>query len=74
MNVYKLGKEDRLNRGKLAREWCLGNEAGFTSEKMAYRVIENIDKLLDTWTPRKNYELVNANSQPSKVAPHNLLY
>ena len=74
MNVYKLDKEDRLNKGKLAREWCLGNEAGFTSEKMAYRVIENIDNLFNTWTPRKNYELVNANFQSSNVAPHNLLY
>ena len=30
MNVYNLGKEKRQKRGKLAREWALGDEAGFT--------------------------------------------
>ena len=74
MNVYNLSKEERQKRGKMAREWCLGNEAGFTSEIQGYRVIENIDKLLKTWTPRKNYELINANNQQSKITPHNLIY
>ena len=74
MNVYKLGKEERQKRGKLAREWALGNEAGFTSEKMSYKVIENIDNLFTTWTPRKKYELINTNTRASKVVPHNLIY
>ena len=56
------------------RKWALSDEAGFTSEKMAYRVIDNIDKLLNTWKPRKKYELINSNDQTSKVVPHNLIY
>ncbi len=74
LNVYNLGKEERQKRGKMAREWCVGNEAGFTSEKMSYRMIENIDTLFKTWKPRKKYELINSNDQTSKVAPHNLIY
>jgi len=74
MNVYNLGKEERQKRGKLARKWALSDEAGFTSEKMAYRVIDNIDKLFTTWKPRKKYELINSNNQTSKVVPHNLIY
>jgi len=74
MNVYNLGKEERQKRGKLARQWVLGDEAGFTSEKMAYRVIENIDTLLETWKPRKKYELINANNTTAKSVPHNLIY
>ena len=58
----------------LAREWCLGDEAGFTAEKQGYRVMENIDKLLETWTPRKNYELIKFETPKKKYAPHNLIY
>ena len=74
MNVYSLGKEERQKRGELARQWASGNEAGFTSEKMSYRVIENIDTLLETWKPRKKYELINANNTTAKSVPHNLIY
>ena len=74
MNVYNLGKEERQKRGKLARQWALSDEAGFTSEIQGYRVIENIDKLFKTWTPREKYELINATNQKTKVVPHNLIY
>ena len=74
LNVYNLGKEERQKRGKLARKWALSDEAGFTSEKMAYRMIENIDHLLATWTPREKYEIINANNTTAKVVPHNLIY
>ena len=74
MNVYNLGAEERQKRGKLARKWAMSNEAGFTSEKMSYRVIENIEQLFETWKPREKYELINANNQKAKVVPHNLIY
>jgi hypothetical protein len=74
LNVYNLGKEERQKRGKLAREWAVSDEAGLTSEKMSYRVIDNIDKLFETWKPREKYELINANNQKAKVVPHNLIY
>jgi len=74
MNVYNLNKEERQKRGKLAREWALSDEARFSSEKMAYTVIENMDKLFKTWTPRKNYELIKVDKKQSKITPHNLIY
>ena len=74
LNVYNLGKEERQKRGKIAREWALSDEAGFTSEKMSYRMIENIDHLLSTWTPREKYEIINANNTTAKITPHNLIY
>ena len=74
LNVYNLGKEERQKRGLLGREWAIGNEAGFTSEKMCYRVIENIDQLFATWTPRKKYELIKTGERKARVAPHNLIY
>ena len=49
MNVYSLPVETRKEKGLKGREWALSKEAGFTSEHMGYRVMNNINKLLDTW-------------------------
>jgi hypothetical protein len=40
---------------------CIGNEAGFTSGHMAQRVIENIDKTFEVFTPRSKFEFINTN-------------
>ena len=74
LNVYNLGKEKRYEIGQLARKWATGDEAGFTAEKMCYRVIENVDKLFDTWTPREPYELIKITPVSPKSVPHNLVY
>lgn len=74
-NVWKLSPEERKQRGLKGREWALSEEAGFTSEKQGYRVIEYVDELLNTWTPRKRYELIKINSpKAKKVVPHKLEY
>ena len=72
--VYQLSKEERQTRGLAGREWALGDEAGFTSEKMGARVIETLDNLFATWKPREKYELVNTNQTEIKVVPHKLVY
>jgi len=74
LNVYNLGKEKRKQVGELAREWATGNEAGFTSEKMCYRIMESLDELFETWSPRKKYELIKVGKKQPKVVPHNLVY
>ena len=74
MEVYNLDPERREAIGLMGREWATGNEAGFTSEKQGERVIENIDKLFETWKPRPKYELVKSTPLKKKVAQHNLVY
>ena len=75
MNVYKLGSKKRNEIGVLARKWATGNEAGFTAERQGYRIIENVDKLFETWTPRSNYELIKVDARsPKHLTPHNLIY
>ena len=74
LNAYNLGKEERQKRGKIGRQWATSDEAGFTSEKMTYRMIENIDKTFNTWSPRKKYELIQFSPSKPKVTPHNLIY
>ena len=74
MNVYNLSPSERKSIGNKGREWALSNEAGFTSEKMAYRVMNNINKLFETWTPRSNYYLYKVDKPETKAIPHNLEY
>jgi len=74
LEVYNLDPEVRKSFGLMGRTWATGNEAGFTAERQGERVIENIEKLFETWKPRTKYELVKATPMKKKVAQHNLVY
>jgi hypothetical protein len=72
--AYVLGKEKLKERGLKGREWALSDEAGFTGEKMGQRIIENIDELFATWTPREKFELINTKNIQKRVLNHKLVY
>jgi len=72
--VYDLPKEERKAKGLKGREWALSEEAGFTGEKMGQRIIENIDELFATWTPREKFELINTKNIQKRVLNHKLVY
>jgi glycosyltransferase involved in cell wall biosynthesis len=74
MSVYNLTPEERKSKGLKGREWALSDEAGFTSEYQAKRVMENIDELFNTWTPRDKFEFINTNEYPKRVLKHKLIY
>ena len=74
LTVYNLGKEERKRRGMLGREWALSDEAGLTAENMGKNIIETLDRLFATWTPRPKFEFINANTVEDRVIPHKLLY
>ena len=72
--IYDLSPEQRDEIGLKGREWCLSDEAGFTSKRQGERVIEALDELFDTWEPREKYEVIDTNIDIKKVQTHNLLY
>ena len=74
LEVYEIGPEGRKLRGSLGREWAISDEAGFTSEKMAYRIMNNINELLETWEPRKRYTLIKIDKPDNNFVPHKLEY
>ena len=73
-NIYELSPEERKARGLKGREWALSEEAGFTSEHQANRVMEAFTELFLTWKPREKYEIVNANDYNGKFLKHNIIY
>ena len=73
-NVYNLEAKGRKAKGLKGREWALSDEAGFTQEHQANRVIEGLDELFATWKPREKYEFINANEYKQPVLNHELIY
>jgi glycosyltransferase involved in cell wall biosynthesis len=74
MEIYKMSPEERKKVGMAGYKWAIGDEAGFTSEHQAQRVIENIDKTLEVFTPRSKFEFINTNEFKVETIPHKLLY
>jgi len=72
--LYEASPEERKARGLAGMEWALGDEAGFTSEKMSKRMIEYIDKLFDTWEPIPKYQFLKDTDFEKRVLPHKLIY
>lgn len=74
MELYEMGSEERKRRGMEGYKWATGDEAGFTSKHMAQRVIDNIEKTFETFTPREKFEFINTNEYQDDTVPHKLLY
>ena len=74
MELYSMTREERKALGMKGREWAIGEEAGFTGEMQGKRVIESIDELFESWTPREKFEFINTNEVKDRVNTHNLLY
>ena len=72
--LYETSPEERKARGLAGRDWALGDEAGFTSEKMSNRMIKYIDKLFDTWEPIPKYQFLKDTDFEKRVLPHKLIY
>ena len=72
--VYELTPKERKSRGLKGREWALGDEAGFTAEHQAQRVMESFDELFSVWEPRGDYEIVNATEYKGRFLNHKITY
>lgn len=72
--LYKMTSEEREELGLEGMKWATGEEAGFTSKIMGERVIEGMDELFKTWTPRKNYEFLKDTDFEERVLKHKLQY
>ena len=74
MEVYNLSSKERKDKGNKGRNWALSNEAGFTQEHQAQRIIEGMDELFSTWKPREKFEFINATDYNLPVLNHKLIY
>lgn len=71
---YNLGPEEIKRRGLKGREWALGDESRFTSDKMCESIMECIDLTFNTWKPRKKFLFSKVEDYPKKEIRHKLIY
>ena len=74
LELYTMPKDERKNRGEEGMKWATGDEAGFTSEKMAQRIIEGMDELFEVWKPREKYYIYKDTDFEPRVLKHKLIY
>ena len=72
--LYSMSKEERQKIGNAGREWAMSDEAGFTAEKMGEKVINSMDKLFSTWTPRKTFTFSKDTDYKTRQLNHKLEY
>jgi glycosyltransferase involved in cell wall biosynthesis len=72
--IYDAGKEYRDYIGKEARKWVTSDEAMITARWMSKNVIDTINETLNTWTPRKSFELIKTEPLKPKHIRHKLVY
>ena len=74
VELYKMSNGDRKERGNAGREWALGDEAGFTSEKMARTFTSGMEELFSTWKPRKRFTFWKDTDYETRTLKHKLEY
>tara|TARA_Y100000389_G_C17457556_1_gene519211 strand:+ start:1867 stop:3291 length:1425 start_codon:yes stop_codon:yes gene_type:complete len=73
-NLYKMSSEERKEIGLEGYKWAVGDEAGFTSEKMGENIIEGMEELFSTWQPRKKFEFLSDDDFQPRKLEHSLKY
>ena len=72
--LYRMGDKERKRIGNLGKEWALGDEAGFTSEKMANRIIEGFEETFKNFKPKSKFSFTSDSEISKKVLNHKLIY
>jgi glycosyltransferase involved in cell wall biosynthesis len=72
--IYDLDPAERKAKGLKGMEWALSDEAGFTTEHQAERVIEAFNTLFDTWKGRETFDITNATEFTGRHLNHKLIY
>jgi len=72
--IYTAGAEYRKYIGEEARKWVTSDESMMTARWMGKNVIETINETLNTWIPRKSFELIKTEPLKPKYIRHKLVY
>ena len=71
---YTLSPEERLERGKKAREWVTSEEAQMTAANMSKNIDRCIQKCLKEFKPRPRFELTKIEDRELDYVKHKLIY
>ena len=71
---YNLSPEERSRKGMAAREWVLSDESMMSANHMCDNVISTINETLNTFKPKKQFELIKTEKLERKKIVHPLVY
>jgi len=54
---YEVGSEERERCGKIGHEWAMSDDSMMSGEAMCNNFVEHMDKLFETWKPRKRFSI-----------------
>lgn len=72
--VYQMPKEERVQRGKAAREWVTSDESMMSAKNMGQNVIRCINKTFESFSPRSNFDLIKTEKPARKYVKHPIVY
>jgi len=72
--VYKLTPEERETRGQKGRAWTISDEAKMTSQHMATSLIDGVEELFLTWSPRSRVEILKVEDKKPFTHNYNTIY
>jgi glycosyltransferase involved in cell wall biosynthesis len=71
---YNLSPEERNRKGMAAREWVLSDESMMSAAHMCDNVISTINQTINTFKPKKQFELIKTEKLERKKIVHPLVY
>jgi glycosyltransferase involved in cell wall biosynthesis len=71
---YNLPPEERSRKGMAAREWVLSDESMMSAAHMCDNVVSTINQTIDTFKPKKQFELIKTKKLERKKIVHPLVY
>jgi glycosyltransferase involved in cell wall biosynthesis len=71
---YNLSPEERSRKGMAAREWVLSDESMMSAAHMCDNVISTINQTINTFKPKKQFELIKTEKLERKKIVHPLVY
>lgn len=72
--VYELPTQERERKGMEGRNWVQSDESEMSARKMCQKFITTVDKTIDTFQKRDNFELIKIEKLPRKKILHPLTY
>lgn len=73
-DCYNLPAEERSRKGMAAREWVLSDESMMSAAHMCDNVISTISQTINTFKPKKQFELIKTEKLKRKKIVHPLVY
>ena len=71
---YNLSPEERSRKGMAAREWVISDESMMSAAHMCDNVISTINQTINTFKPKKKFELIKTEKLERKKIVHPLVY